>query len=100
MVYIKYIPFAMFAYNSINNSTTDYQPYELFCGGKVELSTSMTKSPEPQYVDYQFELKKIMQGTQEISKNRLLTSKEKSKKKYDEKSSEVPFAIGEKVYLE
>lgn len=92
----------MFAYNSSIHSATGYQPYELLFGRKVEIPTSLTKPPEPQYnfTDYQFELKNKMQESHGIAKNRLISIKEKSKKTYDKKTHAKPLKVGDKVYLE
>lgn len=97
-----YIPFAMFAYNSSKHTSTGYQPFELVFGRQVTIPSTLSKPTEPQYNydDYQFELKRKIQETQEIAKHRLINNKEKAKERYDEKVHSVPLEVGDKVYLE
>lgn len=92
----------MFAYNSSKHASTEYQPYELVFGRQVSIPSALSKPPKPQYKydDYQFELKRKIQETQDIVKNRLISNKEKSEERYDEQSYTVPLKGGDKVYLE
>jgi hypothetical protein len=92
----------MFAYNFSKHTSTGYQPFELVFGRQISIPSTLSKPTEPQYnyEDYQFELKRKIQETQEIAKNRLIDNKEKSKEQYDEKSYSVLLEVGNKVYLE
>lgn len=54
------------------------------------MTTSLTTDPEPQYNynDYNFEIKKQMQESQELARKHLLETKQKSKERYDRNSKQ------------
>jgi len=68
----------------------------------VVVPTSLLNNPEPRYNydDYNYEIKKQMQESQEIARKHLLEAKNKSKKRYDMTLRSQTIAVGNKVLLQ
>ena len=66
------------------------KPYHLVYGNSMTIPTSLTNEPEPQckYSDYQYEIKRQMQASQELARNHLWKAEEKSKEYYDRNSND------------
>lgn len=96
-----WVPFAMFCYNSTPHTVTQFMPFELLFGHKPQIPSSFLKSPEPLYTydDYAKELKYRMQKSNEIAKENINKSKEKSKLHYDQHIKSVKFSVGDSVLL-
>jgi hypothetical protein len=87
-------------YNTTLHKATAYTPFELVYGFKSEVPSALREAPSVQYnYNYLAELKGRMQSAHEIARQRLITSKEKSKKYYDKNSEEFEIQIGQKVLL-
>lgn len=97
----SWIDYAIFSYNTAIHSATNFTPHELLYGNRVELPSSVTKSPEIcyNYGNYANELKSRLQHSHAIARDNLLKSKEKSKAYYDNDSKNTKFNIGDKVLL-
>lgn len=98
----KYLPFAVFAYNSTPNSNTKFSPFELYFGSKPNTPSSMNKNPDViyNYDDYYFELKNKLQTMQKMARQNLIESKNESKKYYDKYTNELVLNFGDKVLIE
>lgn len=97
----SWIPYALFTYNSIPHSATNFSPYELLYGRKLQMPSSFSKPPELCYnYDYYVnELKARMQHCHEIAYKNIIENKNKSKNYYDQTSKSIKFHIGNKVLL-
>lgn len=97
----EYIPYAMFSYNSATHSSTNFQPYELVYGYPVEVPHSLSRTPQPcyNYEDYNFELRKKLQESSLMAREKLIANKEKSKISYDKKQNDITINIGDSVFI-
>lgn len=98
----KYIPWAMFSYNSHVHASTKYTPYELLFGHKPIVPASVVSAPEFRYTyeSYCENLKYRMNKSHEIARENLLNSKFKSKEAYDSKIKRFEYRKNDLVYLE
>lgn len=97
----KWVPIAMFSYNTSVHTSTKYTPYKLVFGNKPELPSSITKPPEFKYTynSYIDQLKLKFRKTHQIARKNLIHSKERSKKVFDKKTNIIDYNIGEMVLL-
>jgi hypothetical protein len=97
----EWIPYAVYVYNTTVHTTTGYTPFELVYGFKSEVPSALREIPNVQYNydDFLTELKGRMQSAHEVARQRLISSKEKSKEYYDKGSEEVEIKAGQKVLL-
>jgi hypothetical protein len=96
-----FIPFATYVYNTTVHSATAFSPFELVYGFKSEVPSALREAPTVQYTydDYLAELRSRMQSAHEVARQRLLSSKEKSKEYYDRDSETLDIQVGNKVLL-
>ncbi|KAL4156031.1 hypothetical protein QTP88_000066 [Uroleucon formosanum] len=95
----QYIAYAMFVYNSSIHATTGYQPYELVYGRQVEVPHSLSRNPQPcyNYDDYNFELRKKLQESHKLARDKIIKTKEKAKTNYDKNERSININVGDKV---
>ena len=91
----EWIPYAVYVYNTTVHTTTGYTPFELVYGFKSEVPSALREIPNVQYNydDFLTELKGRMQSAHEVARQRLISSKEKSKEYYDKGSEDVEFKV-------
>ena len=98
-----WLPTAVLMYNTTKHSSTGFTPYELVFGRKPELPSSITSTPEFRYTydTYLEELKFRLQNSHQLARDKLIDSKERSKKYFDKKPNvkEREFKVGEFVLL-
>jgi len=97
----EWVPYAAYVYNTTVHTTTTFTPFELVYGFKSEVPSALREVPTVQYNydDYVTELKGRLQSSHEVARQKLLTSKERSKVYYD-KDSELPdIQVGQKVLI-
>lgn len=97
----KYVPIAMFCYNTHVHSSTKFMPYELVFGIKPRIPNSFTSTPEFKYTydAYHNQLQHRLQKSHEIARKNLIEMKEKAKTRYDRTSTSHKFQVGDFVYL-
>ena len=97
----EWVPYAVYVYNTTVHTTTGYTPFELVYGFQSEVPSALREIPKVQYnyEDFLTELKGRMQSAHEVARQRLISSKEKSKEYYDKGSEDVEFKVGQKVLL-
>jgi hypothetical protein len=85
----EFVPYAVYVYNATVHATTAFTPFELVYGFKSEVPSALREAPTMQYnyEGYLVELKKRLQSSHEVARQKLLSSKEKSKE-YCDKGSE------------
>jgi hypothetical protein len=91
----------MYVYNTTVHTATGYTPFELVYGFQSTLPSALHEIPSPQYNydDYVMELRSRLQTAHEVSRQKLIAAKEKSKEHFDVKAKEVSVNIGDKVLL-
>lgn len=89
-VWDQHLPYFMFEYNTTENSSTKYSPFELLYGRAARIPTSIYKIKDERlsYDDYITELKSIFKNLHDKTKDNLLKSKEVRKQYYDKKAKE------------
>jgi len=94
-----YIPYAMFTYNSSEHQSTGKPPYALLYGRTLQVPSSLTKPPEPQYNydDYQEELKQRLREAHRIARER---NKIKTKASYDQTSNPITIHVNDRVFIQ
>lgn len=96
----KYVPLAMFCYNTSTHSSSNFTPHELVFGQKPTLPTSVVeKENENDYDTYVNNLKYKLNKIQKIARENLIGNKEKSKLRYDTKIKVPNYKIGDYVLL-
>ena len=97
----EWVPYAVYVYNTTVHTTTAYTPFELMYGFKSEVPSALREIPDVQYNydSYLAELKGRLQSTHKVARQKLITSKEKSKEYYDKESETFDFQVGQKVLL-
>jgi len=84
----KWVPYADYVYNTTMHMTTAYTPFELVYGFKSEIPSALREIPNVQYSygDYLAELRRRLQSAHEVTRQKLILSKERSKEHYDKNS--------------
>lgn len=97
-----YIPYAMFTYNSSEHQSTGKQPYALLYGRTLQVPTSLTKPPQPQYNydDYQEELKQRLREAHRIARESLMRNKIKTKASYDQTTNPITIHVNDRVLIQ
>ena len=97
----KWLPYAMFTYNTTPHTATGFTPYELVYGKAASLPTALKNPPKQtyNYEDYAQQTRERIRTTNEAAREQLQGTKEKAKKEYDKKTREVEFKVGDKVWL-
>jgi hypothetical protein len=83
------------------HTTTAFTPFELVYGFKSEVPSALREAPTVQYnyENYLTELTGRLQSSHEDARQKLLSSKEKSKEYYDKDSETLEVRAGQKVLL-
>jgi len=96
----EWIPYAVYVYNTTVYTTTAYTSFELVYGFRSEVPSALRETPSVQY-NYENSLTDLrgrLQSAREVDRQKLKSSKEKSKEYY--KGSEpFEFQTGQKVLL-
>jgi hypothetical protein len=97
----EWIPYAVYVYNTTVHTTTAYTPFELVYGFRSEVPSALREIPEVQYnyENYLTELSGRLQSAHEVARQKLISSKEKSKECYDKNSEPFEIQIRQKVLL-
>lgn len=97
----KWLPYAMFAYNTTPHTATGFTPFELVYGHQATLSTALISPPKSTYTydNYVTELKERLRATQRIAKANLQEEKNKAKEAYNKKTVIRIFKEGDRVLL-
>jgi hypothetical protein len=85
----EWIPYAVYVYNTTMHTTTAYTP-KLVYGFRLEVPSALRETPNVQYnyENYLAELRGRTQSTHEVARQKLISSKERSKEYYDKDSDE------------
>jgi len=97
----EWVPYAAYVYNTTVHTITTFTSFELVYGFKSEVPSALREVPTVQYNydDYVMELKGRLQSSHEVARQKLLTSKERSKV-YSDKDSELPdIQVGQNVLI-
>ncbi|XP_052567398.1 uncharacterized protein LOC128093728 [Culex pipiens pallens] len=96
------IPYFMFEYNTTENSSTGYSPYELLYGRKATIPSTIYKinDSDLNYDDYICSMKDIFKDAHETARNNLILSKEKRKEIYDKKTNDWVPMWGDRVLVQ
>ncbi|RZC34736.1 hypothetical protein BDFB_012640 [Asbolus verrucosus] len=97
-----YLESAIFCYNTIIHSTTQFTLFEIIFGNKASVPNSITWKPDfhYNYDDYHEQLKLKLNKTFEIARENIIKSKEKSKSFDDRKIHDhINYKVGDKVYV-
>ncbi|KAL4084027.1 hypothetical protein QTP88_029343 [Uroleucon formosanum] len=97
----KLLCYATFCYNTTVHTSTNFTPYELVFGTKLNIPSAFNKNPEPQYNydNYIFDLKRMMQEVYKIARDNLIKKKETNKTYYDKTINSIDIHVGDKVLL-
>lgn len=99
----RWIPFAIFVYNTTPHTATKFTPFELVYGSLANLPGALQKAPTSplcNYEDFLLNTKYKMQVTHEIARKNLIKDKEEQKEKFDnKKANHVDFKEGTEVLL-
>ena len=98
----KWIPYAIFVFNTTPHSGTGYTPFELLFGGKTNIPGILQKEAldvRYNYDSFAQELQSRLQSCHEVARSNLRINKERSKEYYDRNINVPLFATGEKVLL-
>jgi hypothetical protein len=97
----RWVPYAVYVYNTTVHTATECTPFELVNGFKSEVPSALKESPSIQYNydDYLAELKGRLQTAHEIVRQKLILHKIKSKEQYDKKAEPFELEVGQKVLL-
>lgn len=92
---------AMFSYNTLIHTTTQFTPYELVFGHKALIPSKVTQNPEFLYTydSYHKQLQLKLNRSYQIARENIEKSKEKSKTNYDKKINNFDFSVGDEVYV-
>jgi hypothetical protein len=98
----KWVPYAIFVFNTTPHTSTGFTPHETLFGRKPNIPGIIQKeTPEIQYSydNYVKELQSHLQSSYERTRSNLHVKKEKSKEYYDRTVNVPLFVIGDKVLL-
>jgi hypothetical protein len=96
----EWIPYAVYVYNTSTHTSTGYTPYELMYGFRSSMPSALQEKPDVQYnYDFLTELKTRLQAAHQVARERLISSKEKSKEYYDRNTKETTLKVGDQVLL-
>jgi hypothetical protein len=97
----EWVPYAVYVYNTTVHTTTAYTAFELVYGFRSEVPSALREIPNGQYnyENYLVELRGRLQSTHEVARQKLISSKERSKEYYDKESKTFEFQVGQKVLL-
>ena len=96
----RWLPHAMFSYNTSVHTSHGMTPFELIFGHKANIPSEFEiGAVEKTYNQLLDELINRLRDTQSLAHDRLLAAKEKSKQWYDQKVNPVNFKIGDEVWL-
>ena len=102
----KFIPYILFAYREVPNSSTGYSPLELLHGRMIRGPLSVIKESwmsknngESNLLSYILEFRRRMSTMQEAVSETLKESQVKQKRLYDQQSSQRKFEVGDKVIV-
>jgi hypothetical protein len=97
----EWVLYAVYVYNTSTHTSTGYTPFELVYGFKASMPSTVQGDPSTQYNydDFLIELKGRLQTAHKIAREKLISSKEKSKEYYDRDAKETTFKIGDRVLL-
>ncbi|EFA04804.1 Retrovirus-related Pol polyprotein from transposon 412-like Protein [Tribolium castaneum] len=97
----EFIATAMFAYNTHIHTATHFTPYELLFGHKATIPSSLTSKPEFKYTydDYYSQLKLKLNRSFQLAREKLISSKVRTKNQYDKTIRDVTYKIGDQVYV-
>jgi hypothetical protein len=99
--WVKWVPYAVYVYNTTMHSATKFTPFELVYGFKSEVPSALREAPLVQYNydNYLTELKGRLQSAHEVARQRLLIKKERSKEYYDRNANSFDIQAGQNVLL-
>ena len=88
-------------YNTTVHTSTMFTPFELVYGFQSEVPSALRDTPTVlyNYDDYVLELKSRLQSSHEVAREKLISSKEKSKLYYDKKSETPDVQVRQKVLV-
>lgn len=96
----KLLPYAMFAYNNVIQSTTGRTPFELVHGYQIELPDQIKrKKPIYSYDSYAELIRVELQSAWKIANERLHERKITNKQQYDKKLNVIDFKINDLVLV-
>jgi len=97
----EWILYTVYVYNTMVYTTTAYTTFELVYGSRSEVLSALRETPSVQYnyENYLTELRGRLQSEHEVARQKLISSKEKSKEYYDKSPQTFEIQIGQKVLL-
>lgn len=102
----KYIPFLLFAYREVPNSSTGFSPFELLFGRPVRGPLALVKETwnekkpkNTDVVNYVLNMRERMAQIKELVQENLRESQTKQKTLFDRKSSVRKFQVGDNVLV-
>ena len=96
------IPYFMFQYNTTENTSSGYSPFELLYGRKATIPSSIysTTNSDLNYDDYIQYMKTAFKEAHDTARKNLISSKEKRKEIYDKKSNDWVPMWGDQVLVQ
>jgi len=93
--------YATFCYNNTVHTSTNYTPYELVFGHKLNILVILSRKVEPQYnyENYVFDFKRNMQQAHDIARNNLINKEQNNKRYYDKTINPLTLHVGDKVLI-
>ena len=97
----RWLPYAMFVYNTTPHTSTGVTPHELLYVFQAQIPSNLSSKPtiEYNYDNYAAELRARLRHSHEITREKLFQSKLKSKVYYDKNSKDKVFKVGDLVLL-
>lgn len=102
----KYVPYLLFAYREVPQSSTGFSPFELLYGrvirgplAIVKESWIEKKTQDQNLTKYVLNMRQRMKMSKEIAQRNLQGSQEKQKEFFNRKSSHRQFQVGDKVIV-
>lgn len=96
-----WVPYWAFSYNTTVHSSTDYSPFELVFGKKVNLPSNLLNQVEPIYNfdNYALELKYRLQHACQDARENIIKTKVKRNVLYNENTKESNYKVGDNVLV-